>query len=273
LDLPEGAPTAVVVWLPPDYDRGARHPVIYAADGQMLFDDKQTWNGQSWQLDSTLWSWHLRTGKPTPVVVALYNIQPGRRAQYFPEAAMALVEPSLRDSLLYRAHGRGQDLLFGGPLTNGGFMRWMVDTLKPQVDGQFRTLPHAAHTHALGSSMGGLWALNALVSYPQVFGNAACLSTHWIGAYTTVRNPLPDALLTWLERNVPPPRGHKIYMAYGVRDLDSLYRPYQHRAETIIRKAGYTEAHFQSWIIAGGGHSERDWAGQVPAALDFLLEK
>jgi enterochelin esterase-like enzyme len=272
LPLQQASPTVVDVWLPPDYDQGQRHPVIYAADGQMLFDAALTWNHQCWQLDSALWQWHLRTGQPTPLVVALYNIQPGRRAQYFPGAAMALVEPALRDSLLYRAPGRGQDLLFGGPLTSDRFMRWVVDTLKPWIDVHYRTLPDPAHTLAMGSSMGGLWALNALLSHPQVFGHAGCLSTHWLGAYTTARNPLPDALLTWLERNLPPPHGHRIYMAYGVNGLDSLYHPYQHRAETIIRKAGYTDDHFESWIIAGGGHSERDWSLQVPDLLRFLLQ-
>ena len=31
--------------------------------------------------------------------------------------------------------------------------------------------------------MGGLISLYALTEYPEVFGGAACLSTHWIGTF------------------------------------------------------------------------------------------
>ena len=33
----------------------------------------------------------------------------------------------------------------------------------------------------IGASMGGLSALNALIEYPNLFGFAGCISTHWVG--------------------------------------------------------------------------------------------
>ena len=35
----------------------------------------------------------------------------------------------------------------------------------------------------MGSSMGGLISVYALCEYPQVFGGAAGLSTHWVGIH------------------------------------------------------------------------------------------
>ena len=41
----------VDVWLPPGYDGRRPHAVLYAHDGQMLFDPRSTWNGQAWKVD------------------------------------------------------------------------------------------------------------------------------------------------------------------------------------------------------------------------------
>ena len=38
-------------------------------------------------------------------------------------------------------------------------MNWMVNELKPYIDGNFRTLPDRRNTILAGSSMGGLMAL------------------------------------------------------------------------------------------------------------------
>jgi len=35
-----------------------------------------------------------------------------------------------------------------------------------------------------GSSMGGLISHYAICEYPEIFGGAACLSTHWVGTFT-----------------------------------------------------------------------------------------
>ncbi|CAM5181269.1 hypothetical protein [Alishewanella longhuensis] len=41
------------VWLPAGYNSTQRYAVLYMHDGQMLFDARTTWNGQSWQVAET----------------------------------------------------------------------------------------------------------------------------------------------------------------------------------------------------------------------------
>ena len=42
----------VLVWLPEDYDADKEYAVLYMHDGQMLFDETTSWNGQSWNVDA-----------------------------------------------------------------------------------------------------------------------------------------------------------------------------------------------------------------------------
>jgi enterochelin esterase-like enzyme len=54
----------------------------------------------------------------------------------------------------------------------------MVETLKPRVDREFRTLRGPEDTAVMGSSMGGLMAFYAIAEYPDIFGQAAAVSMH-----------------------------------------------------------------------------------------------
>jgi hypothetical protein len=57
----------------------------------------------------------------------------------------------------------------------------------------------------------------------QVFGGAACLSTHWTGTFTNENNPFPESALRYLDKNLPDPKTHKIYLTAEIVTLDALY--------------------------------------------------
>ena len=42
------------IWLPENYNPKVKHQVLYANDGQMLWDETITWNKQEWKLDENL---------------------------------------------------------------------------------------------------------------------------------------------------------------------------------------------------------------------------
>ena len=44
----------VRIWLPENYNPKVKHQVLYANDGQMLWDETITWNKQEWKLDENL---------------------------------------------------------------------------------------------------------------------------------------------------------------------------------------------------------------------------
>lgn len=162
---------AVDVWVPADYDatRTKPYPVIYAQDGQNLFDPTVTWNRQSWDIDAVLG--RLGNAVETPVVVGIHN-RLTRSADYLPHAPLA------SDSTLE------QKILTGWGLKESRsdrYLDFIVNTVKPMLENSYNIRRDAAGVTAMGSSMGGLISLYAMCEYPQTFGNAICMSTHWLG--------------------------------------------------------------------------------------------
>ena len=119
-------------------------------------------------------------------------------------------------------------------------------------------------TLVMGSSMGGLISLYAISEYPQVFGGAGCVSTHWpIGGYELVDE---------MAQILPDPATHRLYFDFGTETLDSTYEPFQHRMDDRLREAGYVEGvNWVTYKFEGAEHSERSWRERVHIPLEFLL--
>jgi enterochelin esterase-like enzyme len=124
----------------------------------------------------------------------------------------------------------------------------------------------------MGSSMGGLISIYAMNEYPQVFGGAAGLSTHWVGSHTA-NSALPLAAFNYLRDHLASPDTHRLYMDHGSTELDALYGPYQAFVDEIVRDRGYTEKNGLSRRFEGEGHNEQAWARRLDSILVFLIGK
>lgn len=259
------------VWLPDGYSANKRYAVLYMHDGQALFDSTLMWNKQEWGVDETLCK--LLAGKKIRdcIVVGIWNTAK-RHPEYFPQKPFYSMPEISQKKIL--AVGRNQDrpLIGDGPLADN-YLKFLVRELKPYIDSHYATLTDQADTFVAGSSMGGLVSLYAVCEYPDVFGGAACLSTHWTGIFTAVDNPFPAALLQYLKGNLPSPANHKIYFDYGTKTLDSLYKPYQLQADSIMKAGGFGAATWLTLEFPGADHSERSWAKRLDKPLLFLLKK
>ncbi len=171
----------VDVWLPAGYSAARRHAVLYVHDGQMLFDARSTWNRQAWDIHLAV-DRLMREGRiPPTLVVGVWNNGERRRSEYYPEKFLRYLAEPVRQRLV--AEG-----LAGQPRADA-YLRYLVHELKPAIDARYATRPERAATAVLGSSMGGLISIYAFCEYPQVFGGAAGLSTHWVTAFQ------PNAML------------------------------------------------------------------------------
>ena len=256
----------VDVWLPDGYEAskaaGKRFNVIYMHDGQMLFDAATTWNHQAWAVDATLTRLMQEGRVPPTMVVGISSIAALRHAEYYPEKFLAHVAEPLRGRFIAEA-------LNGRPQADA-YLRFLVEELKPEIDRRFPTLPDAAHTTVMGSSMGGMISIYAMNEYPGVFGAAGGLSTHWPG----LRVPnaaLPLAAFEYLRDHLADPAGHRLYMDRGTTTLDALYAPYQPFVDELVRERGYTAANSLSRVFDGEGHDEAAWARRLEIPLTFLL--
>lgn len=258
----------VEVWLPPGYAEraraGHRYQVLYMHDGQMLFDPSVTWNKQAWRVDAVLGRLMRERRVADTIVVGIWNNGKYRASEYFPQKFLDYMPAAPRDAYLgARLEQRAQA---------DKYLRFLVEELKPLIDRRFATRPEASGTFIMGSSMGGLISVYAFTEYPQVFGGAAGLSTHWVGSFEP-NAAIPLAAFNYLSARLPAPRGRRLYLDHGTATLDRLYGPYQSFIDQIVRERGYGDEHYMSRVYAGAEHTETAWSERLEIPLLFLLGK
>lgn len=259
----------VDVWLPPGYTETHRYPVLYLHDGQMLFDAAQTWNKQGWEIDDTIAALLQQELIEPMLVVGIHNTGANRHAEYCPQRALDLLPVLYRDSLnatLREPHPKGY---FAGPIQSDNYLRFIVQELKPFIDAHYPTRPGPANTTIGGSSMGGMISWYAVCEYPEIFGAALCLSTHWPILFTLQQNPFPDAMLHYFGNHLPSAQTHRFYFDYGTATLDSLYEPFQQQADEHLRRAGYQRTNWKTQKFPGADHSENAWRNRFRDVLLF----
>jgi predicted peptidase len=120
--------------------------------------------------------------------------------------------------------------------------------------------------------MGGLISMYAICEYPDIFGGAACLSTHWIGTFAIENNPLPNAFLAYFNDHLPPSSTHRIYFDYGTETIDATYIPYQQKADSIMIAHGYNQSNWKTLEFIGDDHSENAWNKRFEIPMLFLMK-
>lgn len=244
----------VDVWLPADYAKTKKYAVLYMHDGQMLFDAATTWNKQEWGIDETMTRLLAEKKIRDAIVVGIWNT-PRRREEYMPQKAFAMAsEEQKKLAAQFEI----------GAVASDDYLKFIVEELKPFIDKTYATRAGRADTFVMGSSMGGLVSLYAISEYPQVFGGAGCLSTHF---------PAGDGVvIEYMKKHLPGPKGMKIYFDYGTETLDASYEPYQSKADEVMKAKGYRAG--RDWLtrkFPGEDHSEKAWAKRVEIPLVFLL--
>lgn len=249
----------VDVWLPPNYWTSEHaYPVVYMHDGQNVLDARSAMGHVDWGVrEAVVRLMHERVIEGC-MVVAIWN-GPNRWRDFMPK-------PQGIDWL--KAHfTRLTGLAASASLSKpDGYLRFIVEEVKPFVDTHYRTKPGQAHTFVMGSSMGGLISLYAVAQYPNIFGGAGCISTHWPAGSNG------NALVDFFGARLPTPDGHKLYFDLGTTTLDAAYEPFQNRMDDWLRRSGYvSEVNWTSQKFEGAAHNEQAWRARVHVPLAFLL--
>jgi len=219
----------VVVLLPSTYGDGKRrYPTLYMHDGQNLFDRATGFAGQEWGVDETLTQ--LAAEGHEAIVVGVWNT-PLRFPEYNPFPH-------------YEA-GRGAD-----------YLAFLADTLKPQIDSAFRTLPDAAHTGIMGSSMGGLISLYGFFHRADTFGFAGVMSPSvWVGG---------GSIYPYVSDRTH--RAGRLYLDNGTRESSAR------KLHATLLARGWRDGQDMRYVVEPEAeHNEAAWARRLPDALRFLL--
>jgi len=257
------------IWLPDDYDSTKKYAVIYMHDGQMLFDSTSTWNRQEWGADEVASKLMAENSIKACIIVGIWNRDKFRYAEYFPEKSLHSLSKMRQARLTRRA--------MSGKALGDEYLRFLVNEVKPYIDSNYSTYSDRANTIIMGSSMGGLISLYALCEYPEVFGGAGCLSTHFpmtgVNFLTRKDNRIARAFRNYLKTNLPDPGDHRIYFDYGTETLDKSYEPYQRKVDDLLISAGFSEKNWVTKKFENHDHSERSWNSRLDVPLTFLFGK
>jgi len=258
----------VDVWKPDDFNPTNEYQILWMHDGQMLFDKNKTWNQQEWQIDENLTQLMKQDKIPQTIVIATWNVTENRHANYFPEKPYNQLD-SLTKKQLISYSRKNSDRLFRQMPNSDDYLEFLVKEVKPRVERSFDIQIHKNNTTIGGSSMGGLISFYAVAEYPDVFGNAICMSTHWPGGISYDDNPFPDAFFDYLDKHLPKPDQHKFYFDFGTATLDELYPEYQKPVDELFSTNGYDESNFRNLKFEGHKHKESYWQQRIGDAVYF----
>jgi enterochelin esterase-like enzyme len=155
------------------------------------------------------------------------------------------------------------------------YAKFLIEELMPRVNQTFRTRTGPDHTSVMGSSMGGLISFWLCWKYPQAFGRAGCLSTHFPWNGKLPPNASDDAPLIEREIALDPkiPRGLRFYLDYGTKGIDSAYEPMHAKIKAWLISQGLRSG--KDFIVrkfTGANHNETAWRARLDEPLNFLFD-
>ncbi len=259
-------PRNVEVWLPTEYDNLQSLPVLYMFDGQNIFHGNKSWMGggydHGWQVDGTLDSLYTLGKIPRMIVVGIFNTGVRRFSEYMPSKPKEKIEERMK----YANEWAKKSLDENKGIKSDSLLKFIVEELKPYIDMNYKTKKERENTYIAGSSMGGLISAYAICEYPEIFGYAACISTHWPA--------LDGVFIEYLKNNIPNPKSHMIYFDYGTEGVDQKYEPYQKKVDSIMISKGYKE--YSNWITKkfdGEDHNADYWRERFHYPIEFFFTK
>ena len=259
----------VEVWLPAQYasEPKRKFPVIYMQDGQNIFNMETAMNKTPWEADDTAAKMIAAKVIEPVIIVAIWSTDL-RYVEYFPDkAAMnftaddtAQIEKMKKMSNIREAEYLGDE-----------YLKFLTQELKPYIDKKYRTLSDAANTTICGSSMGGIISLYAICEYPDVFGQAACMSTHWPLLMDNSHGGPANAFKQYLFEKLPDPKNHRIYFDHGTATMDRYYEAHQTGVDNMMKLKGYEIN--KNWLtrkFENAAHNEMAWRSRFDQVLQFL---
>jgi len=222
------------IYLPESYTTSRKkYPVLYMHDGQNVFEDSTSYSGE-WGVDEALDTLGSQTKEC--IVVAIDNGGDKRMNEYSPYDM--------------ERFGKGE---------GDQYVDFLVKTLRPYINKNYRTKKCGKHNFIAGSSMGGLISFYAILKYPKKFGSAGVFSpAFWI---------VPQL------KEVVPSKAKKIkgkiYFFAGQHESKSMV-PDMFTVFGVMNK--YSKAKMTTVVRAEGKHNEATWREEFPLFYRWILK-
>ncbi len=228
------------IWVcfPKDYDSNLtkKYPVMYLHDGQNLFDKTTSFSGE-WKVDETL-NTLFDQGDKGCIVVGIDNGGANRIAEYTP--------------YVNAKYGGGD---------GEKYVDFLISTLKPYIDQNYRTLSDRENTGIGGSSLGGLISFYAAMKNQNVYGKALIFSpSFWWN----------NAIYSLVQTEGKKENMKIFLMAGGSEEADDdVVIKTQKMYDDLLAK-GFSSSEIKFATHEDGQHSEWYWAREFGAAYKWL---
>ncbi len=223
----EGTTRSIRVYHPPGYAENTlrRFPVLYMQDGKNLFFPDEAFQGNEWRVDETMDRLDRMNALRKVIVV---GVNPADRMRDYTRPG-------------YQAYGR-----------------FLVEKLKPLIDGKLRTLTGPEDSVVMGSSLGGVAALHVAWQHSEVFGRVACLSStfgHLDDLFARIAAEPKKKLLVYLDSGWPK---DNYEATNAMRDL-------------LVSRGFRLGEDLLQFSFPEGHHDEASWGGRIHLPFQFFF--
>ena len=233
-----GTTRAIHVLLPNDYDQNTNkhYPVLYMQDAQNLYGGGSDYG--NWEIDKRL-SLLAKQGKGDVIVVAIDHGDKDRFKEYSPYTV--------------EKKGKGMGMKYAN---------FIVRTLKPYIDANYRTKPEAQFTGIGGSSMGGLISLYAGLMYPETIGRLMVFSPSlWVS--TKIYFDIVEFF---------SPINTRIYLYGGGKESEAMIPGVRKIKDTIENQRWSADkVDVKLSLDSKGEHTEKRWGQEFSKAVEWLF--
>lgn len=226
----------VWVYLPQDYyTSNNTYQTLYMQDGQNLFDLATSFAAE-WKCDETMEDLQNKDSTNGIIIIGVDNGGLTRIDEYSP-----WVNPQY-------GGGEGDE-----------YIDFIISTLKPFIDANFRTLPSRENTGIMGSSMGGLISWYGGLAHQDVFSKVGVFSpSFWFS---------PEVMTFAASTSKQYPTSF-YFLAGSLEGSDT-----DANIKKVMRRMsanGFTQSEMKYQYVQGGTHSETFWSQWFDNAVLWL---
>lgn len=236
----------VFIYLPKGYnDNKEQYPVLYMHDGHNLFDNKTATYGTSWGI---IESFENLPSLPQVIIIGLETSGLSR----------------LYDLGPYKFKFKPKGKTFGGGTDK--YYDFLVNTLKPLIDSEYRTLSDPFNTAVMGSSLGGISSLYAALKYPNIFTRFGCVSSAFMEGYEEFKHAIYESDLSGV---------NKMYLDVGTEEAAERGERERYLESNkgiyVALKSKLSDDKLRFDIIEDALHNEKAWAKRFPEIIKYIF--
>jgi alpha-glucosidase len=229
------------VYLPKDYQNSKKsYSVIYMHDAQNLFDAVTSYVGE-WEIDEYLDSIDANES----LIIGIEHGNEKRIDEFTP--------------YVNEKYGGGK---------GNEYLSFIINTLKPYIDLNFKTQTNNLNTTIWGSSLGGLISLFAIIKYPKTFSKAGIFSpAFWINN---------NELFEFVKKSEIDPNA-KFFFLIGSQEGETLKSASnmvsdQHEMVQLLLDKGIIDKNIIDKVIPDGHHNQILWSTNFAEAYQWLIK-